>query len=1091
MKLTTVILIASIMQVSASGFAQKLTLNASKLPIQIVFDEIGRQTGYDFLYDSQLLKNIGTISIKVSNADLEATLEQILKGKNLTFSIKEKTVIITARKRTFFDNLIERIQAIDIRGRVVNKEGIPLSGATVKVKDKNLSAVTGADGNFILRSAGEADVLIISYIGYVTKQIGAREGLENIVMEPSDSKLDEIQVIAYGTTTKRLNTGSVGSVKAETIEKQPVGNVLNALVARIPGLDITQQSGVPGSNVTVRIRGTNSLTATANDPFYLIDGVPFLSNAKNFVSNNFRQQPGGGASPFNTLNPTDIESIEVLKDADATAIYGSRGANGVILITTKRAKAGKTKLDVNVSSGFGEVARMMDVLDRRQYLDMRYEALRNDGVNLATATTNVYDLKDWDTTRTTNWQEKLIGGTAQYTNAQLGLSGGNANTSFGLSGGYWKETTVYPGDFADAKGSARFNLNHTSPNNRLKVQFSTNLLKENSNVPQDDLVNAATTLPPVAPELYTADGKLNWAGTTFTNPLSTLYRTYEGRTTNLNANSLMSYQILTGLELKTTLGYTNFRFETLNISPEKAINPINFTGPASRISEFGDHTTQTWNIEPQLNYNTTIASNKLSLLLGGTFQSTLQNGGLDFATGFVDDELMRNKSAAASISTNYSYSQYKYNSIFFRANYVLADRYIINGVARRDGSSRFGPGKAFGNFGSVGAAWIFSQEKLLKSALPFLSFGKLRASYGITGSDAVGNYGYLSLYRASSSYTYYGANGAGILPAGLSNPDYQWETNRKFDVAIELGFFSDRMLLNANYYKNRSGNQLVGYPVSTVTGFATVPFNLPATVQNTGLELELNTINIKKSQFSWTSSFNFTIPRNKLVDYPGLASSSNANTYVIGAPLTITKVVPTAGINPETGTMIYLNRNGQQVSNISGLAVADRTVAVNTGKHFYGGALNAFTYKQWQLDVFVQVAKHTGLIYNMNGIFVPGYIGYNLPQYVYDSRWIGPGSDGTLNKLTQTTTSPAYLARARTTDDAAYDDIFFARLKNVALSYNINPQWLKRVKIDNARIYAQGQNLATFTNYRGMDPENQSASIAPIATMMFGLQLTF
>ena len=540
--------------------------------------------------------------------------------------------------------------------------------------------------------------------------------------------------------------------------------------------------------------------------------------------------------------------------------------------------------------------------------------------------------------------------------------------------------------------------------------------------------------------------------------------------------------------MKATLGYSNLRFESNYIIPSTSVNP---SLVQQRISEFGDNTTQTWNIEPQLDYTVSFAAHKLSFLLGGTLQNTLQNGGLDFATGFIDDQLMRNKAAATGITTSYSYSQYRYNSVFFRANYVLSDRYILNGVVRRDGSSRFGPGKAFGNFGSIGAAWIFSEEAAVKSALPFLSFGKLRSSYGITGSDAVGNYGYLSLYRPSTSYSYYGANGTGIFPAGLANEDYQWETNKKFDLALELGFFANRLLFNTNYYKNRSGNQLVGYPISTVTGFASIPFNLPATVQNSGLEFELNTVNIRKKEFSWTSSFNLTMPKNKLIDYPGLASSTNVNNYVIGSPLTISKVVPTVGINPETGVMVYRNRNGQEVSNSTTLAVADRTLAINTAKQFYGGAANAFTYKNWQLDVFVQVSKNTGLIYNVNGVFVPGYVATNLPQYVYENRWQGPGSNGTLNKLTQNSTSAAYLARARNTDNAAYDEIFFARLKNVALSYQFRADWIQRLKLSNARLYAQGQNLATLTNYKGMDPENQSGSIAPIATLMFGLQLTF
>ena len=1090
MRLTTVILIASLMQVSAAGHAQKISLSRSGAALEDVIKELRKQSGYDFIITDNLLNKSRAVSINIKKMDFVQTLEQIFKDQPLSYIIENHTVIVKSREKSFLENLVEKIQEFDARGKVLSKEGLPLVGATVKVKGKSLNTNTNTEGNFVLRNAGNRDILIISYIGYATKEVPARESMGEIILELSDSKLDEIQIIAYGTTTRRLNTGSVGSVQAETIEKQPVGNVLNALTARVPGLDITQQSGIPGSGVTVRVRGTNSLTATANEPLYLIDGVPFFGNSTNTVPNNFRQQPGGGASPFNSLNPGDIESIEVLKDADATAIYGSRGANGVILITTKKGKAGASKIDANFSSGFGQVARMMDVLNRRDYLDMRYEALRNDGATIATASF-APDLTVWDTTRTTNWQEELIGNTAQYTNAQLGFSGGDLNTSYSLSGNYWKETTVFPGDFADVKGSSRFSLNHTSVDQRWKAQLTGTYLKENNNLSFNDLSSTAITLPPLGMDFYLPDGKLNWVPNV-ANPFASLNMGFDAKTTNLNANSIISYQLANGLEVKAQLGYSNLRYATLYTVPETSQNPAGFTGPANRYAEYGDQTTETWNIEPQLTYSVNLLGQPLNILVGTTFQKTRQQGALDYGTGYVDDALLENKGSAAAVTSRTAYSDYKYNSVFARINYNVKAKYILNLTGRRDGSSRFGPENKFGNFGAVGAAWIFTEEKGLKKKFSFLSFGKLRASYGVAGSDAIANYGYLSLYNnVSSAYPYPGQNGVGLQPASLANTDFQWESTRKADVALEFGFLKDRILFNTNYYQNRSSNQLVGYPISQVSGFATVPLNLPAVIQNTGWEMELNTINISKPDFSWTTGFNITLPSNKLIEYPELASSSNANTYVVGEPLTIVKVVPTLGIDPANGVMRYQNRIGETVNNIALLSVLDRTIAINTGKQLYGGFSNAFTYKNFELDVFFQFSKANGLIWNASGTYVPGYYG-NIPQFVYDRRWKGPDdTEATMNKLTQSATSPAYLARPRSTDEEAYGNIFFARLKNVALSYQFNQPWVSKAKIQNLRIYAQAQNLATFTDYLGMDPENQSASIAPLAVMTFGLQVTF
>ncbi|MFD2035484.1 SusC/RagA family TonB-linked outer membrane protein [Belliella marina] len=978
-----------------------------------------------------------------------------------------------------------------ITGTVNDQAGQPLPGANVVVKGTSIGTVTDLEGKYVLNLSNNAKILVFSYIGYKAQEVPINnKSIIDAILEEDIASLEEAVVIGYGTTSKRFNTGSVSSIKAETIEKQTVGNVLTALTGRATGLDITQESGIPGSAVTVRIRGQNSLNPGANEPLYIIDGIPFLPNSTYLIQTGRPQ--AGGNSPFSALNPNDIESIEVLKDADATAIFGSRGGNGVILITTKKGKSGKTNVDVNLSSGVGKITRKLDVLDRRDYLDMRYEAFRNDGIDwTAPGVPNAFDLTEYDTTRTTDWQDVLIGNTAHYTNAQVTASGGKDGTYFSVSGGYWKESTVFPGNLADQKISGRFSINHSPTNERLSIQLSGIYLFNNNRILGSDLTQNAISLAPVAPPIYTEDGRLNWANNTWANPLGAVSATpFTGKTNNMNFNTTISYRLFDEFRLKITAGYNRIGYSSTYRNPESIQNPFYFQGPSSRITEFSNNLTETWNVEPMVEYNNDIGLGKLSVLFGGTFQETEQQATVLYARGFLDDALMYDLQSATDVSTRSMQSIYLFSSAFARINYNISDKYLLNLTARRDGSSRFGPGKKFGNFGAVGAAWIFSEEAGINSALPFLSYGKIRFSHGITGSDAIGNYGFLPLYRTKSNfYQYYGPNGGGLYPNNLFNPDYQWESNRKTDVALELGLIENKILLTANYYINRSSNQLVGYPLPSMTGFTSIDANLAATVQNTGVELELSTIIIDNGSFTWSTNFNFTLPRNKLVEYPGLEGSSFANNYAIGHPLTLVKAYDYVGINSENGLAQYKKANGDTVSSIWSLSSAvDRTVLINVGKDYYGGLLNSFQYKRLQLDIFFQYAKSIGITHMFGH---PIGVNVNQPQFLYDQRWTMVGDDANAVKATQSTSSEAYNSRLRNTDSNAYTDIFFIRLKNVALSYQLPSSIVNKINAENLRVYMQAQNLLTITDYLGMDPENQSGGLPPIASINLGIQLTF
>jgi TonB-linked SusC/RagA family outer membrane protein len=538
------------------------------------------------------------------------------------------------------------------------------------------------------------------------------------------------------------------------------------------------------------------------------------------------------------INPADIERIDILKDADATAIYGSRGTNGVVLITTKKGRAGKTKLDINVNGGSTEVSRFIPMLNLSQYLQLRREAFANDGV--APNTSNAPDLMVWDTTKSTDWQKYLIGGTGHITDVQATLSGGEGRTRFLFNTSYRKETTVFQGDNSDRRFSTRINVDHSSVDNKFNISFGASYSRANTDIPTSD-VSSGFNMPPNLP-LYDANGKLFW-NSAFTNPIASLLKRYEGITSNLIGNANFRYTVLPGLNLKANFGYTISDLDQNTTNPASSQNPVN--NPTSS-AVFSDNKAQNYIVEPTAEYIFNIGEGKLTALAGASWQENTSKGSFLNGTGYTNEALLGTLSAAGTVTVAYNnIVKYKYAAGFGRLNYDWKGKYILNATFRRDGSSRFGPNNRFGNFGAIGASWVFTQEKFLEDNSKVLSFGKLRGSYGSTGNDQISNYIYLPLYTSTTVYL----GNPAIYPQTLPNADIQWETTRKLEIALELGFFKDRILFTGNYYRNRSSNLITFLRVPLQSGYNSQTANLPALVQNSGIELELNTINIRSKYF--------------------------------------------------------------------------------------------------------------------------------------------------------------------------------------------------------------------------------------------------
>jgi TonB-dependent starch-binding outer membrane protein SusC len=1099
MRLTGILITVACIQLSAHSYSQAVSFSGQNVPLQAVLASIEKQTGYSFFFNTALLKDTKPVSLEVSNATLEEVLNTILKGQELDYYREGKTVFIVRKlpaEAKILDNKLSGDREIDIRGRVVNQEGESLMSATIIVKNGRKTAMTDAKGEFTIKNVPIGAILEISYLGYQKKEVEA-DGKEIYVqLQLAEDQLDQAQVIAYGRTTQRFSTANISNVKGSDIEKQPVQNPLLALEGRVPGLFITQNSGLPGSGVTVRIQGQNSILS-GNDPLYVIDGVPYISE---LLSTNLAAQLGtSGTSgvygnPLNYINPADIESIEILKDAGATAIYGSRAANGVILITTKKGKAGKATVDFNLQNGWGTMARRLPLLNTQQYLQMRHDALSNDGLNpypsiITTPSDANYDINGaWDTTRFTDWQKALLGGTAQYTTLNGSFSGGNSLTQYFIGGTYHRETTVMPGSSNDAKGSVHFNLSTMSVNQKLRMQLTSNYMFDNNRLPATDLTSTALVLPPDAPAFYKIDGTLNWqtlasGAQTWTNPLATIfYRSYQNKTYNLVANAVISYQILPGLEIRSNLGYTKLdaaetsRTFLGSVAPAQQVS----LGSNGRAASDTYNNLNSWIIEPQIVFNKIFGGSKIETLVGSTFTEDNSSGLQLLGRGFTSDALLLDIQAAATFSvSSVVYAQYKYNAVFGRIKYSWKDKYIIDLAARRDGSSRFGPKAQFHNFASAGVGWIFTEEKYIKDNFSLLSFGKIRASYGTTGNDQIGDYKFMNLYSSvSTGVPYEGVTGLSVN--NLPNPYLQWEETRKLQAGIELGLWRNRVLISANCVYNRSSNELVGFTLPGTTGFTGIIENLPATVQNTAGEFTLNTKNIKSRNFDWNSNINFTLPANKLVSYKGQIPFS----LVIGKPLRITKAYDALGVNPTTGLYFFKDSHGNSTSTPN--SSTDEIQLISAGfPHWYGGIENTLRFKQFRLNFLFQIVKSIAAN-GMFGTILAGYPLTNQPKFVLNA-WQRPGDLTAIQRYSSNFNLFTQYADEKASS-AAYSDASYIRVKNVTFFYEAPATVLRHLNVREMRLYFQGQNLFTITHFKGLDPETGTASMPPLRVLTVGIQ---
>jgi len=695
---------------------------------------------------------------------------------------------------------------------------------------------------------------------------------------------------------------------------------------------------------------------------------------------------------------------------------------------------------------------------------------------------NAPDFFIWDSTRYTDWQEKFIGGTGKYSDMQVAFSGGSTQIQYLVGGNFHKEVSVFPGSFTTQRGGAHFSLSGNSANQKLKTVLTSSYSFTSNKNPSADF-SEYLDLPPNAPEPYNKNGTLNWAESSWQNPYAQLVSSIqEPKISNLLSSLDISYRFLPGLVAKISGSYNDIRSNTFSGNTIAGQNlEANPTATASAI--FNNYFTRSWIVEPQLNYNYNHGGGTLSLLTGATISGTSNDGQTIIAFDIQDDAVIRNLAAASNYRGFITGNEYKYAAVFSRVGYNLKDKYLLNVTLRRDGSSRFGDNKKFSNFYAVGGAWIFSEEKFIQRNLHFLTFGKIRASYGITGNDQIGDYGYLDRYEfMPRPYQ----NRTLLQVMQVYNADFSWEKTKKFETGLEFGALKNRLLLNVSYFENRSGNQLLDLVLPSITGTTSIIGNLPAVVQNTGWEFVLTTRNIQTKSFSWTTSINTSLNKNKYLSYNGIGNP-NAG---VGRAITYRDIYKFVSVDPASGRYLFADIDGKPVLADQAYFLAD---SVNTAPKYFGGIQNSLQWKGFQLDMIFQYVKQLGNsgLFHRPQPFIPGQLRNQRIEVL--QRWQKPGDIAKYQKFSQSFDLMGDYFTWLSNSTASYVDASFISCRNVSLSWKFPSTWLSNLKLNTARVYLQAQNLFIISpNYDGWSPETQSStSIPPLRVVTAGIQLIF
>ncbi len=927
-----------------------------------------------------------------------------------------------------------------ITGTVTDKgtnETMP--GVTVVVKSNpSNGTITAPDGTYSLEVSEDAKFLVFSFVGMqkVEKAIGEQTTIDAALASDTKS-LDEVVVVGYGTESKRLLTSSISDVSIREIEEVPTANIDEALQGKTAGVRINSNSGTPGGGISVRIRGMSSISA-GNTPLYVVDGIPIITGDQSQVGFS-----GQNIDALSSINPSDIESISILKDASAAAIYGARATNGVVLITTKQGKAQKTKINARASIGVEQMWNKPDLLNSEQWLDYQND-LTGNNINPNIDTTN------------TDWVDEVTQ-LAPISNYEISATGGSQKTKYYLSGSYFTRKGIVKSTSFD-RLSGRLNLDHRFNE---KLNFGANISlsgSENNRVEGDQSLHAplavAISLPPTYP-IYKSNGEYDQSGP-YANPVPII----KEATNTANAfrtlgNAFMEYKIIDGLKFKTNWGYDFYMLNEHSYDPPttRQGNQTNGMGfeTFSRSSNFTSNNT--------LNYIKSFEEHNINLLGGYSFEKYNRVSSFIKGVEFPHEYLEYLESAATIQDAYASTNETGTNSYFGRFKYNYEYKYILSLTGRYDGSSRFSENYRYGFFPGASVAWRISEESFMKD-IDFISELKLKGGFGITGNDRIGSFRSLSLYTAANY-----AGVAGIMPVQIANPDLKWETTYQSDFGLTAGFLDDKITVDISYYLKKTKDLLLDRPLPPSSGFTVLSDNI-GEMENQGIEL---TINANIIENIWSVNFNISHNQNKVTklynDQPIEDIGRGMQRIAEGEPISHFYGYKALGVDPSTGYMVF-----EDVNNDGVITDADRTIIGDPHPDFIGGLTNTVNYKNFELNVLFQFSYGND-IFNATRIYTEslGISGDNQNTNILD-RWQNIG-DETDVPLATTTPNPVTKLYNNVESSRFVEDGSYLRLKNLSLGYNFQQKILDRLGLNSLKVYFSAKNLLTFTKYSGLDPE--------------------
>lgn len=991
-----------------------------------------------------------------------------------------------------------------ITGAVKDSNGEPLIGVNVLVKGTEVGTITDINGAYMIEAAANA-TLLFKYVGYAEKSVDIKQStLINVLMKEDLQSLDEVVVVGYGTVRKRDLTGSVSSVGSEKLKERSFGNALQSMSGQVSGVQITQTQGAPGMAPTIKVRGSSSINS-GTSPLYVIDGIPLEDNTVSKGDNGSSSNMSFNRNPLNNINPNDIESIEILKDASSAAIYGSRGANGVVLVTTKQGKAGKTKIEATYEFGLSRVNRRIKTMNATEWMDFETAARNNTWATIVKKNPNAvrgnntiipveFSDPEWIARigEGTDWQDVLFR-TAFTHNTQVSASGGSEKTQFMVSAGYLNQEGVVDQNNYN-RISIRSNIRHKF-NDRFNLGMNIALTRSNDasygTAGKSDAVSLAVQSVPILP-LYVETGSLgfkdpNSIWNTFVkygfqqwHPYSLTREMSKKKTTNtILVNSFLEWKLLDGLTFKTAMNATTEDAQYNSYWNEG--QKYGYSGWVPATADFITMRSFNWAWENTLSYNKIFAEDHA---VTGLLGYTMQEQKLDFSNmtaGSFSNDMVHTLNAGKVSKGATTTEEWALLSYLARATYSYQGKYLATAALRADGCSRFGKNNRWGYFPSVSVAWRASEESFLKD-VEWIDNLKLRLSYGETGNNQISNYGAIGLL----DYLPYVENGSvnqGIYTNTFPDADLKWEKTGQTNLGVDAGFFKNRVNVGVDVYYSKTRDLLLNVPIPVLTGFTTSLTNI-GELENRGIELSLSTKNIE-GDFAWGTDFNISANRNKILklganNAPILVNTNDAISKTeVGQPVgnyygyVIDGVLSQKDI--DSGMPVYLGSEAgdPKVRNVNGdteINADDRTIIGNYQPDFTWGMTNNFSYKGIELS-FMLAGSQGGEIMNQHSRFLKSFNGdRNAYQYVteYWRSDANPGS-GNINK-------PRVIQNTVQAQSSTYwiEDGSFVRIKNIRLGYNFPSTFLRKWRMSNIKLYVNLENVYVFSDYSNYDPEGST-----------------